>query len=313
MKTYWKSQGAALITALFIMTLVAIAATAMNVNLEMSIRRTELTVTSIQLYNAAEGVQDWAEGILLDDAAKITPSNQTVDKIPQHFGPIVQNGITITGQLLDAQSCFNLNNLTNPSAISQFVLLLQAVNPSLGQQQLASIANAVAAWITNPGSVKSSSQYMEIYSKMNPPYQASFMPMVSTSELRLVAGITQQLYQQLVPYVTALPSTTPININTTSAPVLMSLANGISREQANAFITSRPPTGFQNATALNANGIFQQMNISDNKFTLLSNYFLAIATVKKGPQHLVLYTLIQRQQIKNQWQISTIWQAQGDY
>src|SRR5262249_27791838 len=158
-----------------------------------------------------------------------------------------------------------------PSSIPQFELLLQAVDPSLSPQQITSIANAVAAWVTNPGSVKSSSQYTETYNKMNPPYQAAFMPMASSSELRLVAGITPSLYQKLMPYIIALPTNTPININTAAAPVLMTLAHGMTSAQANAFIATRPPNGFQNVKELNANGIFQQMNIATNNFTLLSN------------------------------------------
>lgn len=308
-----QEKGAALITALFIMMLVAIAAAAMSVNLEMSIRRTELSVTSLQLYNAAAGVPYWAIGVLNSDIALLTQTNQGIDKLPQHFGPLVQNGITISGQLLDAQSRFNVNNLTTPAAISQFELLLQAINPSLSQQQATTIANAVAEWITNPGSVKSSSQYTEIYSKMNPPYQAAYMPMVSPSELRLVSGITPQLYQQLAPYIIALPTVTSININSISAPVLMSLAKGISSEQAKAFIASKPATGFTNITQLAANGILQQMNISGANITLLSNYFLAIASASSGSQHLTIYTLIARQQVNNKWQVNVIWQAEDEY
>ena len=53
-------RGSALISALFIMTLVAIAATAMSTRLQMDIYRTRLSVNSDKLYLASQAVTGWA-------------------------------------------------------------------------------------------------------------------------------------------------------------------------------------------------------------------------------------------------------------
>ena len=53
-------RGSALLTALFIMTLVAIVATAMSTKLQVDIYRTRLTLTHDKLYLASQGVAVWA-------------------------------------------------------------------------------------------------------------------------------------------------------------------------------------------------------------------------------------------------------------
>lgn len=307
------NKGAALITALFIMALVAIAATSMSVNLDLSIRRTQLSVTSTQLYFAAEGVQFWAEGVLQDDATKISQNKKNIDKIPQKFGPLLQNGVTITGELLDAQSRFNLNNLTEASAIPQFELLLQAAVPTMNQTEAATIADATANWVSSSTALSNANQYLEIYRKMQPPYQAAYMRMVSPSEFRLVAHVTPEIYQKLFPYIIALPIATQININTASAPIIMSLAKGISATEADTFIAARLSIGFTNFTELAQNSSYQKMHIRSSKVTLSSQYFLAVATASTNDQRLVLYSLISRQRIKHVWQTSVLWQTEGDY
>ncbi|MFZ4077782.1 MAG: type II secretion system minor pseudopilin GspK, partial [Legionellaceae bacterium] len=54
------SKGSALISALFLMTLVAIGATAMSSRLQLDIYRTRLILTSDALSLASEAVTFWA-------------------------------------------------------------------------------------------------------------------------------------------------------------------------------------------------------------------------------------------------------------
>ncbi len=310
------NQGAALITALFIMVLVVIVATAMSVTLDINISRTRYWLNATQLYYAAQGVQNWAKTLLYTDASTSTAeqTNIKIDKMPQNFGPQVENGITITGKIEDAQARFNLNNLQNPTNLNQFILLLKAVSPSLSQTQAKTIAEAVTHWVQFQSTVKSASQYTESYAKMHPPYQAAFRPMVSTSELILVSGITPKLYQQLRPYVTALPAFTKINLNTASVDVLMSLGAGLSRQQALAIVALRQSSGgFKNLTQINSNASLKALNIPSNRYTLQSHFFISEAIVKREDQSLKLYTLMNRQLHNKTWQVSTVWQAQGAF
>jgi len=62
------------------------------------------------------------------------------------------------------------------------------------------------------------------YENLDLPYRTAKKILVSVSELRLVRGVSQVIWEKLRPYITALPAVgTKININTASAPVLKSL------------------------------------------------------------------------------------------
>lgn len=66
------NKGGALLTALFIMTLVAIVATAMSIRLQTDIYRTRLVLTHDKLYLASQAVTFWALGELRDGKQKFT-------------------------------------------------------------------------------------------------------------------------------------------------------------------------------------------------------------------------------------------------
>lgn len=55
-----KQTGSALISALFIMTMVAIAATAMSSRLQLDINRVRLGILSDKLYLASQAVSFWS-------------------------------------------------------------------------------------------------------------------------------------------------------------------------------------------------------------------------------------------------------------
>lgn len=59
-------KGSALLTALFIMTLVAIVATAMSTKVQLDIYRTRLILTHDKLYFASQAVTFWSMGQLAD-------------------------------------------------------------------------------------------------------------------------------------------------------------------------------------------------------------------------------------------------------
>jgi len=65
------------------------------------------------------------------------------------------------------------------------------------------------------------------------PYRARGGLFAHVSELRLVRGVTSEVYARLAPHVCALPPGTKININTATVPVLMGLIGpGVSQAMA---------------------------------------------------------------------------------
>ncbi|WP_269570247.1 type II secretion system protein GspK [Legionella tunisiensis] len=110
-----KKEGSALISALFIMTLVAIAATAMSTRLQLDIYRTRLTINSDKLYLASQALSFWAMDELTHKKKAPFLVGDTYGKVasfPTKLQRLYPEAL-IEGGLYDLQARFNLNNLTD--------------------------------------------------------------------------------------------------------------------------------------------------------------------------------------------------------
>ena len=92
-----KQTGTALITALFIMTLVVIAAVAMTLQLQTSLNMTELSLNYQQLYLATLGVNSWAKGILINDAAVLKLNPTMKDLTIDHLAKLCSRTLSKSG------------------------------------------------------------------------------------------------------------------------------------------------------------------------------------------------------------------------
>ncbi|MFC4704668.1 type II secretion system minor pseudopilin GspK [Paraburkholderia caffeinitolerans] len=70
--------------------------------------------------------------------------------------------------------------------------------------------------------------------------------MTSTDSLLDVPGFTPDIVARLRPFVTVLPTTTPVNMNTASAEVIAAIVPGMSLSSAQAFVARRQTVFFHN-------------------------------------------------------------------
>ena len=298
--------------ALFVVALVAGAAFAMVERLRINIRRTELLLNNNQAYLYAQGSIAWAMDYLNVDW-KEKKTGKLVDSLPAQSPANKENNATITSTIQDAQANFNLNNLIDPSYQQSFTRLIQVIAPDTDAESAKNITQAAVDWIT-PGIINST--FDQYYAKLDVPYRAPHHIMSSASELRLIKGVTAKLYNQLIPYLTALPdSNTPINVNTAPAPVLMSLMPRLTATAAKTILLYRKQNPFiepQQFLALEVikNNLVAENKI-DNKITVISGYFLTQTTVSIGKQQITLYTLLQRITKNSQPKVIVLWQTKG--
>lgn len=287
--------GVALIMALVVLFLAATLAVGMQWQTSLDQRRTETLVQGDQAMEYALGAEAWSEQILRR-AYQQNPNATTLGQDwAQQLPPLPVEGGQITGHLEDLQGRFDVNSLANGqggAGLQQFQRLLSTLNldPLL--------ANAVADWVNagsnaNPlGGAKD-----DTYSRLQPPYLTADAPMTSVSELLLVKGVTPQVYAQLSPFVCALPvqspavAGSPINLNTASAPVLMSLDPHITADVAADIIGRRGNNGFSSMQQLQQalNGIAPPSGAG-----ITSSYFLLTVTAEIGSTHVTLYSLLHR-------------------
>lgn len=300
------NQGAALITALFIMAIVVIIATSLIGRLHIDIERSDLLITSDKCYLAAQRVKYWAMGLLAEKIVILS----------QPFDPIQEGDLIVQGEIVDAQGLFNLNNMYDKIDIDpvdiikvktskrHFMVLLKTLIPTMENVEAEQLVNALTYWLSH---TVTDQNIEESYLKTG--YRVSHLAMSSPSELRLIQGFSASIYNALAPFIIVLPKHTPVNINSASVPVLMSIGNGLSKEQAEQIIQIRNNLqGFKSLAEFNENEDIKKMNILEKDITVTSQYFLVRAHVVKNKQELTVYYLLERVEKDSVPQINIVWQ-----
>lgn len=230
-------RGFALVGVLVAVALLAALATAMAVAQDRQIRRTAAIAghdRRVQMALAAETV-----------ALRLLDRDTRTSKLVDHAGEALFQPRTLpfeggqaAGRIVDLQGRFNLNDLYDvekgeprPTQVDRFGRLLAVLrlDPRL--------VGPVMDWIDpdgrpSPGRGAEDAAYL----RGAQPYRTANHPFVSVEELRLVAGMTAEAVERLRPHVSALPVFTPLNVNTATPEVVMSLWNGIQRRDAEAMV-----------------------------------------------------------------------------
>lgn len=317
-----KARGSAIIVALLIMALVATIATAMAVQQQAQTERTTLVLNTDRTYLYTKAVETWAIRLLIQNYQEAKDSGRSdlnataIDLLPQTFSDLsVGYGFQVSGKVQDLQGKFNLNNLTNEKYETNFVNLILAVDPDVDAKKAKAIATATHDWVSKPKKKKDSgatnnslasdddsdsqptpanSKINSDYTSRHPPYRAAQALMASPSELRLVKGMTSGLYRRLQPFITALPGTTAINVNTASAPVIASLSSSIDLQTAMQIVQTRGDEPYSSMSDFLNDSTIQNANIQNGNLTMNSTYFLVTAKVSNSSEKMTLHAMIYR-------------------
>jgi len=257
-----KQQGFALISALILILMIASICT-------LWITKTHYQV---KLFHAKEEQQ---RAILLSQATHIWAVIQLQGRKIQQTSPIIAstNGQTfalpkdwrIKATLIDAQSVFNINSIVEQNQKLSYFLLLKQLLP---KQDIQEIFFSSVSWLQHNSK---SDNFNAFYAQQHPPYQSSEQIMQSLDELRYIKGFTTEIILKLKPYLTALPESTPININTANEEVLGILKPNLKKEDLKKIIYSRGEKGFKTSGELFE--ILESFQIPVSNVTINSQYF----------------------------------------
>ncbi|TAL65623.1 MAG: general secretion pathway protein GspK [Legionella sp.] len=286
------NKGGALLTALFIMTLVAIVATAMSIRLQLDIYRTRLINSHDQLYLAAQLVTFWSMNELNDKNKTFNKANEQglVAQLPAKMEKLYKQ-VTIKGELYDLQGRINLNNLTDKRFIPTLIALQKNLQINNDNQNKA-ISLSVFDWLSTYNLGRGKDNYMSYYLGQKPPYLPSHQLMQSTTEFRLIKDVSATQYQALQPYIIAVPDATAINLNTAPRVVLKSLGGGISDSRLEELLAARGTEGIKRINDITE--LLKKMNLSSGQVTIQSQYFLSVAYASSDDFNLVVYTVYKR-------------------
>lgn len=241
--------------------------------------------------------------------------------------------VYMSGNVIDEQSKFNLNDLVNrygqvnPNVLKQFTNLLTYINLS------PDLATAIAYYMAAPqyqGSISTQ------YSMSNPPSRPAGRPLVDITELMLVKGMDANTLQRMLKYVTVIPVSNfgfasessvesqpqnndtslsfgngmQVNVNTAMPEVIAAKA-GMPVNVAQRMISERQAKSFGSqsdvVTFLAKNGIMNEKDGPNaNKYNLsglgvTSNYFTIHAVVDDQQDQVKWVALVYRQNRSGQW------------
>jgi general secretion pathway protein K len=299
-------RGTAIIIALFVMVIAVAASIAMMTRLHIDIRRTEALLNAEQTAQFAQGSVAWAIDRLNMDWQLRKP-DQVVDKTPISSTQDEVHGFKVANVIYDAQGIFNLNNLAVADYQFDFLHLLKILEPKLKNNEATKITIAIHDWLSQGNSA----EIAAYYAGLNPGYKSPHTLMASVSELRLIKGITPDLYTKLMLYVTALPTTTPINVNNAPPAVLMSLSQNMSYPAALTIVKARQLSPFLDTQTFTNLEAVRTNHIDSGKVTVVSNYFLLETKVSIGQQQTILYTLLSRTTQGPKSSTAVLWQMKG--
>ncbi len=253
-----KERGAALLTVLLLVAVMAVVASTALERLALATRMTGNGGAMDQARAYADAGTDMAR-LRIGDLVASSPAKVTLAGgwmgTPQSLP--VPGGIA-TARVTDGGNCFNLNSVVSgsseaamqarPIGVAQFQALLQALGVDVRQAQ--SAAASLTDWIDSDSVPQPGGAEDDIYARAQRPYRAANRLMVDPSELRAVNGITPAIYDLVRPWVCALPVTdlSPINVNTLlpdQAPLFAMLLPGqLSVGQARQYLAQRPQDGY---------------------------------------------------------------------
>ena len=239
-----QQRGVAIVLAMGVVALAAMAATAIMLSQSTWARQVELTTDHLQARAVLLAGADWARAILYDDR-RISNVDHLGEPWALKLPPMpVENG-ELLGQIEDQQGKFNVNNLVTAGKVN--VVQLAHFSKLLAILGLpAELAGALADWIDADSQPQpQGGAEDEYYLAQDPPYLAANQPLIDVDELALVRGFDDNVRARLRPYITALPVSTAVNVNTAPAEVIAAVVDGLDLGSAQLLVAQRDRTYFR--------------------------------------------------------------------
>jgi general secretion pathway protein K len=287
-----RQRGVAVLTAMLVVTIGTVIAVNLMWNASLDLRRTASALAADQGLLYLQAAEAWAGDILRQDQVDSFESDHLGELWATDLPPMPVDGGVISGHIEDLQGRFNLNNLVTPQgdqddlAKRQFERLLEDLQLDPG------LAGVAVDWL-DPNVETGFPVGAEdaAYSSNDPPYRTPNSIITSPSELLAMYGMETGSYRQLLPYVTALPYGTRLNVNTASPILLASLSDNIDESRASSLVEERGSTDFPDIEASFGGDVEPEVLL---RIDGVSQYFLLTATVAIGTNQFTMYSLMQR-------------------
>lgn len=221
-----RQRGVALLTAVVLVALATVVATAIAFDTTLAARRGGGGAA----YDEAQQIAAGAEAIAAVAISQYRQQpNQAIHGAQAWAGPIgpieVLPGRTLSASLVDLQGRFNLNNLTNADgkinteAVEVFRRLLENVGVE------SDWAAAMVDWIDDDDTPASGGAEDSVYTSETPGYRPPNRVITNPTEMLALKDFGMERWQRLAPHVTALPRGSAVNLCTASGELIDAMTN----------------------------------------------------------------------------------------
>jgi general secretion pathway protein K len=306
-------QGAAILLAMLVVTLVATLAAGLQWRQWRAYSQEAAIRTQSQASWVLVGALDWARLILREDAR--SDVNAPIDHLGEPWAlPLQEAKLSsflsadslaeagqdeayLSGRITDAQSKINLTQLVEGGKLSQaalaklYRLYLQLNLPPN------ELKNWTSQWLRSQPSLGNTSTNASAESQAAEPLLPQFV-----QDLHWL-GVPQSSIRLLEPYITILPQNTPINLNTASALVIYASMPDIELAQAVRWVAIRGQAPFHNLNEAAKQFSIASENLNKADFSVTSNYFEVNGRLRLGTFSIEENSLVQRasQDVKALW------------
>jgi general secretion pathway protein K len=314
-----QQQGVALITAILLVAIATTLAAKIAWDNQLNVRRTESTLNIEQARQFALGAEAVAIYALTEHLRLVGPYDSPLywDEYNVLL-PLELSGEVIgqmQGQLFDAHSKFNVNNLVSATGNAgvdadvrqQFQALFNL--PAFRNADVdPAIIDTMTDWIDNDTVPQSIGAEDDAYTSLTPPYRAANNYLLDSSELRGILGVDAATFALLDQYLTALPpgwcgsgtgGITPVNINFIGDAALLAALMDMPLGDAETILAARPVAangkveGWQSTNEVNWNNTDVAARAETYTTVQSSCAFLRVNVII-GRQTLTMYSLLDR-------------------
>jgi general secretion pathway protein K len=298
-----RQRGVAVVTALLLTTLAVTIVASLFWQQQVQVRSMENQRLHLQTKWILRGALDWARLILRQegiegrtvttlDAVWAVPLAET--RLDQYIERERVEGenfdATLAGQIIDAQSRYNLTNLStgkriNDGQVKVFARLLTTLrlDPALAAAAAQAIARGAPAEVVAAPGPGAGQQRQG---------GAEPMELVQLDDLLALPGFTPQAIERLRQFALVLPKPTKLNVNT-APPEVLAAALDISAADANALATIRKQAYFKDMADFNARPYVKSPD-ADVGLDVKSDYFLVLSRIRLDRAALDAQALIRR-------------------
>ena len=295
-------RGAALLTAMLIVALVASLAGAMVWRQYRAVQIEAADRARAQAAWVLQGALDWARLILREDAR--ANRNEPVDHLGEVWAvPLAESRLStflaadrdnvvdgegpeafLSGSLSDAQARYNLRNLLGGTE-----------TPALELRTLERLCESAAVPTDTAGRI--ASQLRAAFAGSSDAEGVALKPR-DLDQLRWL-GLSADTIERLRPLVTLLPRPTPVNLNTAPREVIAALFDGMDLASAQRLVQVRQSSPLRNLEQAKAQ-LPQSVALSAERASVSSSYFIVSGRLRLDERLLEERSLIWRRDLDMQ-------------